>query len=862
MQDKGLSFKPYWKKEKENFEKQGVSPSLDYPLFNDMINGMLFKSFDEILKSGDNSNMSYNPHKNEFLKNFKLYLNELKRDVSKVYQVVEVNLHRIQKKISKYMATVTKPEGKTLAPQIENLYNRLVLINKFAQFNYEIYTHVIKKIGKQFDKLEIKFETEGFLTMMQDDVSNVFLGNLRIQETIHQLQLLIKFAMSILRESNTQFEVLDDKAYLLKNLDDDIDMRRRKFIRFAPQERVESITKQFEDKKAELLAERETEVVNTYGRSATWKKDLLKTNGPYADGTRQETEVQLVSARDSQAAHVQPVKNPSSLLSNGKPTGDDSPLDIDEGEEKVKKLDEEEDDNIDAHRVREIEKYFVDIDSGFVQTAQACYSISAPWFVLIHTFFYMLTYYGITPTTYDYNLIMGIPKPYFGLVSAFTPAVASLACFIYNVFTTVHYKGSYLISIGCLMSGTFLYSLAFTFRSLALLFIGRALFGYGGGRILTRKFFTREIHIDHRIKWSAILVGFTGMSMTFGPGLSALLETLIDSSEAHSVHLDNFTSLPEEEQTKIMNILTGFTIGGMRFSKVNYVTMFTFCIFVVMFFAFLFLFQDTPPKSAEEVEAEKKLREASSSGLRYQISHIDNIHLLPEDKRSSKYGHADKHKKLQEFKDKLSSATKYFTDKQTYYICLYFFVIKAIQECIVVESPAYIIKNYKHTSALSGLIFFLFTFFTLPSALAPSFLKKKFEDRAMLRFSSLVLIASIIVKCQFSKPLYPFGLFIFGSCAVLGLALAVETCCSSILTKVISEKKAKSFMNAGILAGLIDTLGRVTGSTSITIITLFADYSILNCILYPFWLLVFICIVLGLIGMYNRLDMKMYVKFG
>lgn len=141
----------------------------------------------------------------------------------------------------------------------------------------------------------------------------------------------------------------------------------------------------------------------------------------------------------------------------------------------------------------------------------------------------MLTYYGITPTTYDYNFIMGIPKPLFGLVSAFTPFIAIFSCFIYNWQTEHHFKKSYLISLSCLGTGAFLYTLALTYRSIVILFIGRGLFGYGGARILTRKFFTKYIHIQHRILYSSILVGVTGMAMTFGPGLSALLETIIDS---------------------------------------------------------------------------------------------------------------------------------------------------------------------------------------------------------------------------------------------------------------------------------------------------------------------------------------------
>ena len=133
-----------------------------------------------------------------------------------------------------------------------------------------------------------------------------------------------------------------------------------------------------------------------------------------------------------------------------------------------------------------------------------------------------------------------------------TPFVAAISCFIYNHYTKVHYKTSYLISIACLFFGSFLYSLSFTHRNLAVLFIGRCFFGYGGGRILTRKFYTREIHVDYRVKWSAILVGLTGMSMTFGPGLSALLQTIFDPQQAQSIKLDHFSDMPKEEQDVIV----------------------------------------------------------------------------------------------------------------------------------------------------------------------------------------------------------------------------------------------------------------------------------------------------------------------
>ena len=181
----------------------------------------------------------------------------------------------------------------------------------------------------------------------------------------------------------------------------------------------------------------------------------------------------------------------SSLLSTLQPIADEEPI----KEIELIVMEDEEDGFEDGYSSRNIEKYFVNVNVTQTVIVEACYNKLAPWFVLAHTFVYMLTYYGITPTTYDYNFIMGIPKPLFGLVSAFTPFIAAISCFIYNWQTDHHFKKSYMISLGCLASGAFLYTLALTYRSIVILFIGRGLFGYGGARILTRKFFAKYIHI-------------------------------------------------------------------------------------------------------------------------------------------------------------------------------------------------------------------------------------------------------------------------------------------------------------------------------------------------------------------------------
>ena len=45
----------------------------------------------------------------------------------------------------------------------------------------------MKKIAKLFDKIEVKLEQEGKMTMLQDEVFNVFFGDLRITECLARL---------------------------------------------------------------------------------------------------------------------------------------------------------------------------------------------------------------------------------------------------------------------------------------------------------------------------------------------------------------------------------------------------------------------------------------------------------------------------------------------------------------------------------------------------------------------------------------------------------------------------------------------------------------------------------------------------
>ena len=95
-------------------------------MLNDMINGMLFKSFNEVMKSQKAKVVALNLTNNKFLNNFKLYLAELRRDINKVYAVIELCLYRVEKRIEKIASDSSQRETLNIKVlRISKLYDRL-----------------------------------------------------------------------------------------------------------------------------------------------------------------------------------------------------------------------------------------------------------------------------------------------------------------------------------------------------------------------------------------------------------------------------------------------------------------------------------------------------------------------------------------------------------------------------------------------------------------------------------------------------------------------------------------------------------------------------------------------------------------
>ncbi len=328
-----ISFRPYWKKEKDKFEKEGILPCLDYPLYNDMINGMLFKSFDEIIKTEQKEKIHYNPNKNKFIKNFHLYLDELKRDLSKMHSVIEINLHRVVRSLeTTILPMVLRKDSKSaVLAKLARLQARTEQVSRFQQFNYEVFSHLVKKVGKQFDKLDINFEKEAIQHMIEDEVFNLFLGDIKTQETF---RILTKVYLTFLQEhknnlSQDEKESIDLKAYEISKTIEDLDMLRRKKLRSGPKEKFENNQMLFEQKKDLVLKQADED----FDKKEQQLRDSIK---------KEVADTELLTVRQDLLKHedVKSLKMENSLITTSKPVGDTKPL----GDQEVEDEDEEKED--------------------------------------------------------------------------------------------------------------------------------------------------------------------------------------------------------------------------------------------------------------------------------------------------------------------------------------------------------------------------------------------------------------------------------------------------------------------------------------------------------------------------------------
>lgn len=108
--------------------------------------------------------------------------------------------------------------------------------------------------------------------------------------------------------------------------------------------------------------------------------------------------------------------------------------------------------------------------------------------------------------------------------------------------------------------------------------------------------------------------------------------------------------------------------------------------------------------------------------------------------------------------------------------------------------------------------------YVLPVSLGAVWAAKKYPDRMVLVVGFIVFIIGTVIKINYTmnKEMH-LSQFYISSSIIFSGSLISEIASISILNKVISPLLKTSFMNAGLMSGTGDTLGRGIGNASYTL---------------------------------------------
>lgn len=143
---------------------------------------------------------------------------------------------------------------------------------------------------------------------------------------------------------------------------------------------------------------------------------------------------------------------------------------------------------------------------------------------LISCFLFMMTNYIIEPSSAYYANALGSSDALSGLMIGLAPWFALISAVGYSVWTNDNYKQPILFA-GLLMTfGNLLYGCAYSFESMEMCLVGRAIAGLGAPRVINRRYVADATPFGLRTAASAAFALATALGAALGPGMAIILD--------------------------------------------------------------------------------------------------------------------------------------------------------------------------------------------------------------------------------------------------------------------------------------------------------------------------------------------------
>ncbi len=143
---------------------------------------------------------------------------------------------------------------------------------------------------------------------------------------------------------------------------------------------------------------------------------------------------------------------------------------------------------------------------------------------LISCFLFMMNNYIIEPSSAYYANALGSSDALSGIMMGMAPWFALTSAVGYSVWTNTSYKQPILFAGTLMVVGNTLYGAAYSYQSMTLCLLGRAISGFGAPRIINRRYVADATPFSLRTISSAAFALTTALGAASGPGFAILLD--------------------------------------------------------------------------------------------------------------------------------------------------------------------------------------------------------------------------------------------------------------------------------------------------------------------------------------------------
>lgn len=142
------------------------------------------------------------------------------------------------------------------------------------------------------------------------------------------------------------------------------------------------------------------------------------------------------------------------------------------------------------------------------------------------TFLYLANQYIVAPSSAEYAMKLGMSSSMSGIIIGLTPAAALVSSWLYSMWSNHSFTQPLLFSIACGILGNLLYGMALQCDSAVLVLVGRLLTGFGGPRVVSRRYIADHVALEDRLLASSQFVTAGALGLACGPLFASLVEVL------------------------------------------------------------------------------------------------------------------------------------------------------------------------------------------------------------------------------------------------------------------------------------------------------------------------------------------------